>query len=269
MRVGIIVESRLSSRRLPGKALRDLAGAPMLARLIERLKRVRLADTICLATSDRPEDAALESLAGERGVACYSGSLDDVLARVLGAADSVAADIIVGITGDCPLADPRIIDQAIARYRIGGADYVANMLDRLSYPIGLDVQVYSRGLLAAVDALCTDPTKRAHVTPYIYLNGERFRLLGLEAPPALERPHYRLCVDEAVDLEVIGEIYRALAPGNPDFGLAEVVAFLDANPALAGRNVDLPDAFACPRTRGPVRRERLPMPDDDARLNAA
>jgi spore coat polysaccharide biosynthesis protein SpsF len=269
MRVAIIVESRLSSRRLPGKALRAIGGETMLGLLIERLKRARLAQVVCVATSTQAEDAAIAELARAKGVAAYRGALDDVLGRVLGAADSVAADLIVEITGDCPLADPLLIDQAIARFLAGGADYAANMLNRLSYPIGLDVQVYPRVLLAAVDRLCADAALRVDVTPYIYRHGERFRLLGLEAPAPLSRPRYRLCVDRQDDLDLVVEITNALGRTDPVFGAREIIGFLDAHPDLAGRNVHADDAFACPRTVGPCQTEVLPLPEHDPRLRAA
>lgn len=269
MRTAIIVESRLSSRRLPGKALRPIGGEPMLGLLLERLKRSRLADVICVATSTEPDDAAIAALARTKRVEAYRGSLDDVLGRVLGALDSVAADVIVEITGDCPLADPRLIDQAIARYLAGGADYVTNILDGYTYPIGMDVQIYSRALLAGIDLLCTDPAVRVDVTPTIYWHGDRFRLLNLLAPPPLSRPDYRLCVDVLEDFEVIETIHGALGGNGPTYGLAEINTFLDANPGLARRNLNQPDAFIAPRPKGPYRSEPMPMPPDIGKPRAA
>ena len=241
----------------------------MLGLLLDRLKQCRLADVICVATSSEPDDIAIASLAESKGVAAYRGSLDDVLGRVLGALDSVKADVIVEITGDCPLADPLLIDQAIARFLAGGADYVANMLNRLTYPIGMDVQIYSRSLLAGIDLLCVDPTVRVDVTPYIYRHGDRFRLLNLLAPPPLSRPHYRLCVDILEDFEVIDAIHHALGRRGTAYGLAEIIAFLDANPSLARHNLNQAEAFVCPRTIGSLREEVMPIPADDPRLVAA
>lgn len=262
MRTAIIVESRLSSRRLPGKALRSIGGEPMLGLLLDRLKRSSLADVICVATSTEPEDGEIAALARSKGVRAYRGSLDDVLGRVLGALDSVAADVIVEITGDCPLADPRLIDQAIARYLAGGADYVTNILGGYTYPIGMDVQIYSRALLAGIDLLCTDPAVRVDVTPYIYWHGEHFRLLNLLAPPPLSRPGYRLCVDVIEDFEVIEAVHGSLGGDGPAYSLAAINAFLDANPALALHNVNQPNAFIVTRPRGPYSAEPMPLPPE-------
>jgi len=251
----------MGSTRLPGKHMRPLRGRPMFARLLERLKRSRAADTICLATTNKSEDDLLEAWALESGVMCYRGSVDDVLGRVLGAARHCDADVIAEITGDCPLADPALIDQAIFRHDLGDADYVANILDRLTYPTGFDVQVYRTDLLAEVDGLCLDPDQRVDVTPYIYGHGDHYRLLNLEAPPELNRPEYRLCVDYPEDLAVISEIYDALHPTKAEFGALDIVAMLDARPELAQRNTLVSDAFACPDSGGAAVHERMPLPD--------
>jgi spore coat polysaccharide biosynthesis protein SpsF len=252
-----IVESRMSSRRLPGKNLRPILERPMLARLLERLRRSRVLAEVIIATSDDPSDDPIEQLARREGVGCHRGSLEDVLSRVLGAARAARADAIVEITGDCPLVDPGIVDAAARRLQQGDVDYVANILNRLTFPIGLDVQVYRTDLLEETAGLTQDPYDRVNVTPYIYHHAERYRIVNLVAPPALHRPGYRLCVDHAEDLALVSAIYETLYPGNPAFSAADVVQFLDANPALLGGNSARPDAFECPQARGPVREEVL------------
>ncbi len=259
MRVAAIVESRMGSRRLPGKTLRPLLGRPMVCRLIERVRRAALVDVVCLATSVDPSDVPLEELARGEGVACYRGSLEDVLGRTVGAARSVQADLIVEITGDCPLVDPGIVDAAVRRYGQGDADYLINVLDRLSFPIGFDVQVYSRSLLEEVEGLATDPDDRANVTPYIYHHPERYRVVNLLAPPALDRPGYRLCVDYPEDFAVIAAIYEALYPQNPAFTAYDIVAFLDRHPTLARQNTLREDAFVFPSSGGRARHEVLSL----------
>jgi spore coat polysaccharide biosynthesis protein SpsF len=207
----------------------------MLARLLERLKRCRMVDEVGVATTREPADDALEALARAEGVACYRGSVDDVLERTLHAATGLGADVIVEITGDCPLIDPAIIDAAVRRYLKGGVDYVANVLDRLTFPVGFDVQVYSRAALAEVSDLTDDPFDRENVTPFFYHNPQRYRLLNLFAPPALDRP-YLLCVDYPADLEVVTAVYKALYPRRAAFDAFDIVGLLDDNKALAQRN---------------------------------
>lgn len=234
-RVVALVESRMASTRLPGKNLLSILGKPMLARLLERLKRCRMVDELCVATTRDAADDALEALARAEGVACYRGSVDDVLERTLHAATALGADVIVEITGDCPLIDPAIIDAAVRRYLRGGVDYVANVLDRLSFPVGFDVQVYSRVALAEVSDLTDDPFDRGNVTPFFYRNPQRYRLLNLFAPPALDRP-YLLCVDYPADFEVVTAVYEALYPRRAAFDAFEIIGFLDDHKDLARRN---------------------------------
>lgn len=135
------IEARLASTRLPGKVLLPLGGKPVLQFLVERLKRSKFIDEIIIATSSNIENDAIESLTKEIGIYCFRGSEDDVLSRVIGAADSRKADIIVQLTGDCPLMDPELIDECVSKYLDGGYDYVANELVR-TYPIGMDVAVF-------------------------------------------------------------------------------------------------------------------------------
>ena len=259
MKVVAIVQSRMTSRRLPGKNLKPILGRPMLSRLLERLGRARRLDGICVATSTDPSDAVLEELAREDGVHCHRGSLEDVLDRVLGAARSVGAEVIVEITGDCPLADPDVIDAAVGRYLRGDVDYVANVLNRLTFPIGLDVQVYGVPLLEQISRLTSDPYDRVNVTPFVYHHPERYRLINLVAPPGLMRPAYRLCVDHPEDFAVVTTIYERLYPGHAAFSARDVIRLLDDDPALARRNTARPDAFECPSSPGELREEVMQL----------
>ena len=166
MKIVATIEARMTSSRLPGKVLMPIMGKPMLAYLIERLKRSRV-DEIVVATTDRPTDDLIEQLATNLGVGCFRGSEEDVLGRVLLAAKSVGADVIVEITGDCPLIDPDIVDQVLDVYLSQQVDYASNTLKR-TYPRGLDVQVFSTNLLDEVNILTSDPIDHENVSLYIY-----------------------------------------------------------------------------------------------------
>ena len=240
----------MSSSRLPGKALKPLYGRPMVTWLMERLQRCRTVDVVCLATSSQDDDDPLERTANDAGIECYRGPLDDVLGRVLGAAKSVEADLIVEMTGDCPLADPAIVDAAVERYLRGGYDYLINLLDGFTFPNGFDIQVYSVELLEEVSRLANDPQDRVDVTPYIYHNADRYRCLNLLAPEALDRPRYRLCVDHEEDFEAVSRIFEALHPAKPEFNAFDIVRFLDERPDLASMNTNGEDAYLHPSSRG-------------------
>src|SRR6266550_8206330 len=141
MRIICFIEARFRATRLSGKVLKPILGKPMLALMVERLKRSRTIDGIVVATTDQESDDPIAELAGRIGVGVFRGSEDDVLARVLGAARAYDADVIVETTGDCPLHDPAIIDKVVADFRIGGADFVSNVRD-YSTPRGTDVRVF-------------------------------------------------------------------------------------------------------------------------------
>lgn len=226
------VEARMGSSRLPGKVLAPLCGVPVLEHIVRRLRRSRHLEEICVATTTEPADDAVAALAARLGAACYRGSVDDVLDRVLRAGRACRADLLVEITGDCAVIDPTVVDRVIDAYLDGGYDYVSNVI-RLTYPPGIDAQVYRLALLEQVAALTQDPEDREHVTTYIYRHPDRFRCLNVEAPPGLTRPTLRLMVDYPEDLEFIRRIYEALYPRNPAFGLADILGLVDREPELA------------------------------------
>jgi spore coat polysaccharide biosynthesis protein SpsF len=235
MKTIITIEARMRSTRLPGKVLRPILGRPMLARMIERLRRVRLAHGIVVATTDHGADDEIATLAAQLGVGCHRGSESDVLARVLDAARSADADLIVETTGDCPLIDPLVIDQLIQTFHSNRVDYCANVLTA-TYPRGLDAQVFPTRVLAEVAGLTNDPADREHVSLYIYEHPERYRLLNVASGLPGELSDLRLTVDTAEDFALVARIYGELYPSNPAFGLADIVALVDREPSLRSMN---------------------------------
>src|SRR5262245_53776967 len=137
-----IVQARVSSTRLPGKVLKPILGATMLARQMERLQRSQAMDRLIVATSTDASDDAIEALCRASEVPCWRGSLDDVLDRFHGAARAHNATDVVRLTGDCPLADPLVIDAVVRLYRSSGVDYASNTIVP-TFPDGLDVEVMS------------------------------------------------------------------------------------------------------------------------------
>lgn len=225
-----ILQARASSRRLPGKVLKPILGRPMLERQIERLRRARHLDRLVVATSTDASDDPIAALCRSVAVDCFRGSLDDVLDRFYQAAHRSAADAVVRLTGDCPLADPSVIDQLIELHASGGYDYTSNTLTR-SYPDGLDAEVASMDCIEAAWREAALPSEREHVTPFIYRHPERFRLGSLVQPTDLSR--LRWVVDEPEDFAFISAIYGALYPEKPAFETADVLALLDRRPDIA------------------------------------
>lgn len=233
------IEARMNSSRLPGKVLAPIQGKPCLELMIERLRCAPSLDGIVVATTDRPDDNAIASLARHLDVACWRGSEDDVLERVRRAAHANDIGVIVELTGDCPLIDPDIVETVIASYRHLQPDYCANTLQR-SYPIGMDTQVFSRAVLDDVAQRTDDPHDHEHVSLFIYNNPQIYRLHNVPAPTELNRPELRLTLDTRQDLEAIGSIFDALYPANPAFRLQEVLQLLDVRPEIVAINAKVP-----------------------------
>src|SRR5215218_6469506 len=182
-----IVPARIGSSRLPGKAIADLAGRPVLRHIVERLARVLRLDGVAVATTEDDADDVIRDCAVAAGVPCYRGSADDVLDRTLQAACMVEADTIVTVNGDSPLCDPQVVARVIRRFEAERPDYASNRLGGHRYPLGLDVEVFPTRLLGELDAVATTPRDREHVTVHVYEHPERYRLVNVEPEQRHER----------------------------------------------------------------------------------
>ncbi len=229
MKTVATIEARMRSTRLPGKVLKEICGKPMLELMIERVKRCKGLDDLVVATAVHPSCDGIEALARRLDVACCRGSEEDVLDRVLKAAASVDADVIVELTGDCPLIDPEVIDTIVTAYFESGADYCANVLHR-TYPAGMDAQVFSYPVLERVSALTQNPSDREHVSLYIYTHPEVFSLHNVESGLSPRLAEWRLVVDTTEDFELISRVFQALYPVKPAFNLMDIVELLESNP---------------------------------------
>ncbi|MBK9446917.1 MAG: glycosyltransferase family protein [Betaproteobacteria bacterium] len=232
-RVLAILQARVSSSRLPGKALLPILGRPMLALQIERLVRCRKIDRLVVATSNHSSDDPLAALCADLGVLVYRGDLDDVLSRFAAAARPHAPDIVVRLTGDCPLADPLLIDEVIEHFLTGSFDYLSNCAPA-SYPDGLDVEVFSYRALLEAATEAELPSHREHVTP-LRPQAARALCVGNHVADG-DWSHMRWTVDEPEDFEFVQKVYERLYPQKPEFGSADILALLEADPLLGRVN---------------------------------
>lgn len=230
MKIVATIEARMTSSRLPGKVLMPLAGRPALERMVERVRMARYIDEIVVATTTNDQDEPVEQLCRDLGIRCFRGSEDDVLARVLGTADLVGADLICELTGDCPLIDPFIVDQVILAHLSGNYDYTSNIFNERTYPDGLDVQVFWTDVLRRVDQLTDDPIDRVHVSCYIYHNPKLFRLHGVYATPDQFGPDMRITLDTREDYELINRLFEEMEEQKQFFFGADIVSWLKDNP---------------------------------------
>lgn len=235
MKIIATIEARMTSTRLPGKVLKPITGRPVLELLIERLQRAKYLDEIVVATTINDTDEPIIDLCERLNIKYFRGSEEDVLKRVLDAAKSVSADLIVEITGDCPFVDPDIVDEYIQVFLNGEYDYVSNTIRR-SFPIGFDVQVFPVSVLEKVNALTFDPVDHEHVSIYIYEHPERYRLKNMEADEDMFWPNLGVTLDTQEDYELIRSIFEELYPQNNAFSALDVIKLLRGKPELISIN---------------------------------
>jgi len=227
----------MGSSRLPGKVLLDAAGAPLLTRMVERVCAARTPSEVVIATTELPADDAICTIARAAGVRCVRGHATDCLDRHVAAARATAADAVVKIPSDCPLIDPATIDLVIATFLAeADVDYVSN-LHPPTWPDGFDVEVMTRGAIETAWREATRPLDREHTTPFLWDNPERFVTHNVVWPTGLDYSQsHRLTLDYAEDYAVIRAIFDELWSADRVFPLAEILALLDARPALAAHN---------------------------------
>lgn len=231
MKVVAIVQARMGSTRLPGKVMKPVCGVPLIGLLLSRLSRSRRLDQIVVATSPGDLNQPLIELVRSMGYACTVGDEQDVLARYMQAAKEAKADVIVRVTGDCPLIDPTLVDAVIERFVERGADYVSN-ISPATYPDGLDTEVFSFQALERAFHESSDPFDREHVTPYLRRSGffGTAALINDEDLSAL-----RWTVDEHADLSVVRRVFEHFSP-NIYFSWRDVVAWQSEHPDVFSEN---------------------------------
>ena len=231
MKIGVIIQARMGSTRLPGKVMKKIQGRSVLEHVIERVKQSRLIDEIIIATTTHDQDSVIEFEALRCGVKSFRGSEDDVLSRYYYAAKNNEIDVVVRITSDCPLIDPIVLDNVIEFY--GSNDYeivtnAGNDLDNRTYPRGLDVEIFSFVLLEKAFNNAKEKHQREHVTPYIYETSKNVAIYKNEN----NYSDYRWTLDTEEDFELICEIYSDLYKGSHDFYLEEIISLVNARPEL-------------------------------------
>jgi spore coat polysaccharide biosynthesis protein SpsF len=230
-----IIQARLGSTRLPGKALRDIGGKTMLARVVRRAQRARSVDEVLVATTTEAGDEPILAECAKLEVPVFRGDAEDVLDRTYRAAQAYHAEGIVRVTSDCPLIDPGVIDKIVRAFLEAKPDYASNVIER-TYPRGLDTEVMSLSALGRVWRQAAEPYQRIHVCPYFYQNPEKFDLLNVTHEKDYSAD--RWTVDTSEDLAFVREVYRRL--GNDDgIRWTDVLALLEEEPALGELNREI------------------------------
>ncbi|MAG02899.1 acylneuraminate cytidylyltransferase [Candidatus Pacearchaeota archaeon] len=234
MKIVCIIQARVGSTRLPKKILLKVQEKEILIHVLERVLRSKMIDEIIVATTTNPNDEQIVKLLHEHPhskIKISRGSEEDVLDRYYQAAKDTGADIIVRITSDCPLIDWDLIDQIIVEFQKGEYDYISNVLDKRTYPRGLDVECFSFEVLDKMQKICKEKREREHVTTYIRENRAMFRTKNIEQDVDLS--NLRWTLDEADDLKLITIIYNKLYQNKFDFNTEDIISLINKEPELA------------------------------------
>jgi len=229
-----IIQARMGSQRLPGKVLREIEGQSMLERVVRRVQRSRLVDETVVATSVSRADDEILTACERLRVASMRGSEDDVLDRYRAAALLHEAEVCVRVCADSPFVDPGVCDLAVTALRDadGGADYASNKTDP-TYPLGLDVEVFTFAALERTWNEARDPYERSHVTVHMRESPAAYRQVAVR--DAVDRHSWRWTVDTADDLEFARQVFQRLH-GSNNFGYMDVVRLIEWEPDLARIN---------------------------------
>ncbi|WP_421903781.1 cytidylyltransferase domain-containing protein [Maridesulfovibrio sp.] len=236
MKITAIIQARMTSTRLPGKILMQVAGKPLLQIMIERVLKAKHIDSVVLATTTNKEDDPTAELGRELGVAVFRGDENDVLKRYYGAASEHKCKHVMRLTGDCPVIDPDMLDILADFYFQGGYDYASNCLEA-TLPDGLDAEIISMEALTEAYKKAELPSQREHVTLYVKDNPDNFKMGSWKN--SADYSHMRWTVDDPEDFTFIKKVIEALLPVNPDFRMQDVVDLVEETPELLQINAHI------------------------------
>ena len=234
MKIGAIIQARISSTRVPGKVLKELpyaSGITCLEQVIRRLKKPKKLNDIIIVATKEKEDNEIVGIVKKEDVKYFRGSKENVLSRYYFAAKEYNIDIIVRITSDCPCIDAAITDLTIDDHINKMADYTTNSLVR-TYPHGLDVEVFNFNALEKAHKNATKDYEKEHVTPYINRNPQIFKINIIKAPKELYAPDIRITLDTEEDYALLCVVFDYLYPKNKYFNAYDIVNLFNKKPWL-------------------------------------
>ncbi len=207
--MGVFLQARLNSTRLPGKALLPLAGVPVVQHALRALRRVEAG--VHAVLTEPGSAPALEPLAGAEGFAVFAGPEEDVLQRFCLAARHFRVGRVIRATGDNPLVSARQVGALLDLHRASGWD----LSHFLGLPLGAGVEVVETEALEAANRASSDPYEHEHITTFLYRHPARFRIGEPACPEAWRCPEARVTLDTREDYELIQRVFRDLYRGEP------------------------------------------------------
>lgn len=233
MKINISIEARMTSSRLPGKVLKPINGIPNLELMINRIKNSQYVNDIIVATTINNQDDEIVNWCEKNNISYFRGSENNVYERVLQTHEKYNSDVIVELTGDCPLLEVKLIDECIDFYLKNDFEYISNCLE-ITYPIGLAVQIYSLKTLKSVSTNRElEYQDMEHVTPYLYTSG-KYKIHNIEASEKYHMPDLSITLDTIEDFNLIETICKNF--DNIYFTLDDILDFIKKTPHLKEMN---------------------------------
>ena len=229
----VVLQARMSSSRLPGKAMMEINGMPMIYWQVQRILRAKNVNSLVVATSIDSTDDSLVNFLDKNSIDVYRGSLDNVLSRFVEVAELYPYDAIIRLTGDCPLAMPELIDKMVVKFYEHAVDYLSNTLEP-TFPDGLDIEIVKSSVFKKLWTFKLEPKELEHVTYGIYTRPESFKLSNYLND--FDSSIGRWTVDYQEDLDFVRFIFKQFSGRETEFTYQEVNELLEENPQLQAQN---------------------------------
>lgn len=225
----VILQARMSSKRLPGKVLMELNGKPMIFWQIQRILKSKEISKLVVAISDHPTDDVLAGYL--ESIACdfVRGSLGDVLDRFIKTEEIYTPDLIVRLTGDCPLVMPDLIDSMLKQFYEVNVDYLSNIIE-LTYPDGLDIEIIKAGTFSKLVTMNLTSAEREHVTLGIINRVDGFS--SFSVTNRINLSCYRWTVDTKEDFAFIKRVFKDFKSKETEFNFEDLVSYFKQFPNL-------------------------------------
>ncbi len=225
----VILQARMTSTRLPGKVMSEVNGKPMIFWQIQRILQANKVGQLVVATSNDFSDDRLAHFLERSGIAVHRGQLHDVFARYLDVVNANPGyDIVVRLTGDCPLVMPNLMDTMINEFQEQQVDYYSNC-NPPTYPDGLDIEIFTRAALIRLTEFQLTDQEREHVT--LGFHNEKYGFLVANKSCPTDYSSMRWTVDYQEDLVFIKRIYENFLSKETLFDFYEVIELLQQSPA--------------------------------------
>ncbi|MDD5240723.1 MAG: hypothetical protein PHG47_03255 [Sulfuricella sp.] len=236
-RVVLIIQARMGSTRLPGKSMMDLAGAPLVGRILERVKRCQRIDEIVLAIPDISKDSVLGDLGRSYGVTVFAGPENDLIERYYQAALASDAEVVGRLPADNATPEPAEIDRIVDHHlSLGRRGFSSNLsvINDSGYPDGIGAEMFDFSLLAEARERHADPRQREHVHLNFFDYGTQQAvdenwcpISTVPCPAEFRRPDLVLDVNTQEQYEFMRQLYEDLYPRNPNFHITDIIRWYD------------------------------------------